>query len=223
MNHLDRDESSRWDDDIDAFEQQLRAIRPTDPALPWAAIEETLETRLSVAPVGGKASVWRSIISHAVTAAIGLAVGVALMLMQSAKVPASVDAAGEPRDTVGSVEMAEQQSSSAVRSIADDQESTIAEKAQQPQYRRWNSLRFSDASLRAGSLRAFGEIGDRLVSGRDQDRRDQSIGGSSDFQVEDSSADGPVLSPRSLDVFLKDLTRSPSLKNPVSSVARSSS
>ena len=84
MNHFDPDESNDWKDDIDAFEQQLRSLRPTPAAQSADSIAQSIESPLdqpAVVPTGNPASsFWQPIVSHSLTAAIGVAVGVAVML-----------------------------------------------------------------------------------------------------------------------------------------------
>ena len=109
MNHLDPNELPDWDDDIDAFEQQLRAIRPAPPAREFSSIVDSLAVlpeQSTAASVSANTSMWRPIVSHAVTATIGLAVGVGVMLlMQPAGIPASAGSPKNPADLSASVEL----------------------------------------------------------------------------------------------------------------------
>ena len=217
MNHLNPDESPDWDDDIDAFEQQLRAIRPAPPAREFSSIADSLavlpEQTTAAANVRANTSMWRPIVSHAVTAAIGLAVGVGVMLlMQPTGVPASAGSPENSADLSASVEL--------VNNPSPDKDSpnVATPEAAPADYRQpepvWRSYR--------GPLRAFGSIDARLASMRDWQPQDQHHGfrpsnddvSDSDIEYNDLPADKPPLSPRSLHLFLNDLTYSPTSDNP---------
>ena len=217
MNHLNPDESPDWDDDIDAFEQQLRAIRPAPPSREFSSIADSLavlpEQTTTAANVRANTSMWRPIVSHAVTATIGLAVGVGVMLlMQPTSVPAS---AGTPENSVdlsASVELVNNPSPDK------DSQNVATPKAASADYRQpepvWRSHR--------GPLRAFGSIDARLASMRDWQPQDQHHDvrqsnddvSDSDIEYNNLPADKPPLSPRSLHLFLNDLTYSPTSDNP---------
>ena len=217
MNHLNPDESPDWDDDIDAFEQQLRAIRPAPPSREFSSIADSLavlpEQTTIAANVRANTSMWRPIVSHAVTATIGLAVGVGVMLlMQPTGIPAS---AGTPENSVdlsASVELVNNPSPDK------DSQNVATPKAASADYRQpepvWRSHR--------GPLRAFGSIDARLASMRDWQPQDQHHGfrpfnddvSDSDIEYNDLPADKPPLSPRSFHLFLNDLTYSPTSDNP---------
>ena len=124
MNHLDQDESPDWKDDIDAFEDQLRSLRPTPPARSWNSMSESIETTLgrtsadhSISPA---TSVWRPIISHSITAAIGLAVGVAVMLLQPLGDPGLVDATGNSNSSSLPIQVVDDQASDRSQRTASD-------------------------------------------------------------------------------------------------------
>ena len=217
MNHLNPDESPDWDDDIDAFEQQLRAIRPAPPSREFSSIADSLavlpEQTTIAANVRANTSMWRPIVSHAVTATIGLAVGVGVMLlMQPTSVPAS---AGTPENSVdlsASVELVNNPSPDK------DSQNVATPEAASADYRQpepvWRSHR--------GPLRAFGSIDARLASMRDWQPQDQHHDvrqsnddvSDSDIEYNNLPADKPPLSPRSLHLFLNDLTYSPTSDNP---------
>ena len=163
MNHLNPDESPDWDDDIDAFEQQLRAIRPAPPAREFSSIADSLavlpEQTTAAANVRANTSMWRPIVSHAVTAALGLAVGVGVMLlMQPTGVPASAGSPENPADLSASVELVNNPSPD-----QDSQNITTPEAVASADYRQpepvWQPHR--------GPLRAFGSVDARLASMRD--------------------------------------------------------
>ena len=212
MNHLNPDESPDWDDDIDAFEQQLRAIRPASPAREFSSIADSLavlpEQTTAAANVRANTSMWRPIVSHAVTAAIGLAVGVGVMLlMQPTGVPTSAGSPENSADLSASVEL--------VNNPSPDKDSpnVATPEAASADYRQpepvWRSYR--------GPLRAFGSIDARLASMRDWQPQDQHHDvrqsnddvSDSDIEYNNLPADKPPLSPRSLHLFLNDLTYSP--------------
>ena len=217
MNHLNPDESPDWDDDIDAFEQQLRAIRPAPPAREFSSIADSLavlpEQTTAAANVRANTSMWRPIVSHAVTAALGLAVGVGVMLlMQPTGVPASAGSPENSADLSASVEL--------VNNPSPDKDSpnVATPEAASADYRQrepvWRSHR--------GPLRAFGSIDARLASMRDWQPQDQHHDvrqsnddvSDSDIEYNNLPADKPPLSPRSLHLFLNDLTYSPTSDNP---------
>ena len=220
MNHLNPDESPDWDDDIDAFEQQLRAIRPAPPAREFSSIADSLavlpEQTTAAANVRANTSMWRPIVSHAVTAALGLAVGVGVMLLMQPKpndVPASVGSPKNLADSHASVELVNTPSPN-----GDSQNVTTPEVVASADYRQpepvWQSHR--------GPLRAFGSIDARLASVRDWPLQDQHHDvrqsnddvSDSDIEYNNLPADKPPLSPRSLHLFLNDLTYSPTSDNP---------
>lgn len=237
MNHLDQDESPDWKDDIDAFEDQLRSLRPTPPARSWNSMSESIETTLgrtsadhSISPA---TSVWRPIISHSITAAIGLAVGVAVMLLQPLGDPGLVDATGNSNSSSLPIQVVDDQASDRSQRTASDlqtQDSVLVAGQNVSNGHRQAKLlrrshRLSQTNWNSTALRAFGSTDERLVSGREwlmepsRDQRfaqpeDSDAGSTRLDQTDHESIDEPVLSPRSFPRSLDDLTYLPTLGNP---------
>lgn len=232
MSHLDPDKSPDWNDDNDAFEQQLRALRPTPPTQNWSSMEESIdglgtpfaERNELASRVAPASSVLRPVISHSLTAAIGLAVGVGLMLIQQSGNSTAI----EP------VETAEQGNAGIEVATAQPPAETLtADTDSQPRQRikasPWRSHRFddtyrNDANRLDRPLTAFGSINARLVRSnnwpkqREANELNQANEPTEDDgwldRPDDMPVDQPVLSPRSLQLFLDDLTCAPDSDKP---------
>ena len=229
MNHFDQDESPDWKDDFDAFENQLRSLRPTPPARSWNSMSESMETRLgqtlpdlSITPA---TSVWRPIISHSVTAALGLAVGVAVMLMQPLGVSGGMGTTGNSHRSSLPSQLVDDQTPSRSQEIASDlqtEDSVLVAGQNFPNRQRQaklsrRSTRLRQANWNSMTLRAFGATDRRLVSGREwlmEPNREQCFTHREDSDGRDARSDQtdyepvdkPVLSPRSFPRSLYDLT-----------------
>lgn len=237
MSHLDPDESQDWNDDIDAFEQQLRAIRPTAPTQSFSSIDESQEPAteqpsvVTSTSISTTTSMRRLVLSHAATAMIGLAAGVVVMLMRQPSIPASNGTSGIHNSSGTPTELVDTRSSNQPQRFASDQKTPrhMGEPFQatlgrsEPSAR---SSRFSEANLNSGSLRAFGPINDRLASSRDwltqpdiSQRSHQpttsEVNDNSNDRPDDVPVEQPVLSPRSLHLLLNDLSYSPISNQPV--------
>lgn len=231
MKDIDHDESQDSNEDADAFEQQLRSLRPSPPTQSWSSIAESIEATLdqpAVVPnVQPATSAWRSVVSHSITAAIGLALGVALMLTLPRDNSISTQPAIPPADA-NAVQLVDQQDTdmkAGVNRTAPKSVATMESSHMEDQHpaQDWRSHRLRTA-LRSGPLRAFGSISDpdRLTrtetnsnsiqnstQQRESNDSDSSIG-----QPDDWPLDQPVLSPRSFHLFLDELTCLPTSNIP---------
>jgi len=237
MNHLGQDESDDWKNDIDAFENQLRLLRPTPPARSWSSMSESMETALDQTPadlsIAPATSVWRPVISHSITAAIGLAVGVAVMLLQPPGDPGLIDTADNSNSSGAPIQLVDDQAPDRSQRIASDlqtQDSVLVAGQNFPNRHQQAKLlrrsdRLSQTNLSSTTLRVFGSTDERLVNGRAwlmEPSRDQRFtqpddSGSLDNRVDQNdhdSVDEPVLSPRSFLRSLDDLTYLPNSGSP---------
>ena len=227
MSHLEHDESHDWREDADAIEQQLRSLRPSPPPLTWSSIAESIEASLDqpavVTKAGPTKSAWRSVASHSLTAAIGIAFGVALMLtLQQDNSDAT-----RPKtltETNTAAELVDQQDTGVTpvianahetESLATNDPSSMRDQQSAPD---WRSQRFTRTGLRTGPLRVFGSIDNSgrlrrteidFNSSRNQTRQHELDDDLSIENADDLLPDDPVLSPRSLHIFLDELTHSP--------------
>ena len=226
MNHLDQDETPDWNDDIDALENQLRSLRPT-PARSWDSIAESIEESRNqsrpAANVAPSMPAWASIASHTVTAAIGLSVGVAIMLMQPSNDPGLIDTTGNSSDSNAPVQLVDDQVTDKAHQIASDleaPEATLVADKKLPGRRR-----LSRANWSSSPLRVFGSTDERWVNGHDwlmEPNRDQdfNLPEDSDADTNDSERtydepiDKPVLSPGSFRQVIDELTYLPNPDNP---------
>ncbi len=232
MNHLDQDESPDWKDDIGAFENQLRSLRPAPPIRSWdsmcEAIETTLDQTVTKHSIFSATSVWRPIFSHAVTATIGLAVGVAVMLVQPLGDPGGIDATGNSNSSSVPIQRVDDQAPDRSQGIALDLQKldpALVVGQEFPNRHRQVKLllpsnRLGQTNRNSTTLRAFGSTDERLVRGREwlmEPSRDQRLAkpntsGSFDTPVDQTDhqpVDKPVLSPRSFPRSLDDLTSLP--------------
>jgi len=235
MSQKDQDESPEWSDDIEAFENQLRSLRPAPPARSWSSVAESIEAsfdevaektivspkKASVSSVP-TTSAWKTVVSHCVTAAIGLAVGVAVMSMRPDNDPGLIDTTGDSDISNGPVLLVDKQVPEKIQSPASEVETPdavlVADKT--PRNRR----RLSQASWKPTTLRVFGSANERLASGREwllessseQDFSSAEDSNTSNTKFEgtsDKPVDQPALSPRSFRRFLDDLTYTPNSDN----------
>lgn len=229
MSHLDHDESRDRNEDADAFEQQLRLLRPSPPTQSWSSIAESIEASSDqpaiVSNVQPTTSAWRSAASHSITTAIGIALGVMLMLTLQQDNSAATQPGIPTPEARSAVELVNTQDADGTQANANRREpESLASVESFPTLDQrsrpdWRSNRFTRIALRSGPLRAFGSIGHsaRLMRTEtefdsrhnttqhsDLDDDDSSI-----KQLDDLPRDKPALSPRSLHLFLDELTYSP--------------
>ena len=69
------------DDDLDAFEQQLRGISPAPPSTTWESLAATLPMTERAAVRRAPAPRWPRIVSHAAATMVGVGIGAVAMLM----------------------------------------------------------------------------------------------------------------------------------------------
>jgi hypothetical protein len=218
MNHLEQDESPDWNDDVDAFENQLRSLCPTPPARTWSSVSDSIETSINQAPTdfdiapSPATSMWTPIISHSITAAIGLAFGVALMWMQ---MPSDNQVANDqsPAEPTKAQAIAAESKTQDTALIADKASSNHRSQPKQTQ----PSHRFGRTNWNSTTLRVFGSTNKRLASGRDwmmESNADQRLSqpeNSDEIEADYKPIDKPVLSPGSFRRILDDLTCLPIL------------
>ena len=233
MNPIDPNDLQNSDKEVAAFEQQLRSIRPSPPAQSWSSIADSIEASLDqptvVANIKPTTSAWRPLFSHSITAAIGVLIGAALMLTPPQKNSASSQTEIPPTELNSAGDFASQ------RNLADEQRNERPLQADfektpslatgneasswsnQRSASDWKSQRFTRTALRSGPLRILGSINDS-----DRPLRSKAISNASqsptqyrDPDGDDSSSkqvdgllfeDEPVLSPRSLHLFIDELT-----------------
>lgn len=238
MSYRESDESWDWNEDIDAFEHQLRAVRPTAPVQTWDSISERIESSYSQTMPASSSTVrssapssaWRSVVSHSLTAAIGLAVGSGLMLNRpDSKLSGTETRVGEA--SITRLESEIKQPSTQIRPADSGYETKFTASTtgmgsqfwQQPIHRGWPLHRSLHDNLRGQTLTAFGSIHTRF--GIDDDWRKKtdrseilqpgSSGGDATIEYPNRDpVDRPVLSPRSLHLFFDDLTYAPESDQP---------
>ena len=225
MSPTDQNDSQDSDKEVAAFEQQLRSICPSPPAQSWSSVADAIEASHDqpavVANVKPQTSAWRPLVSHSITAILGAAIGVAVMLAlpqndsvfrQTEILPTEANSIGDYTDQQN---LADKQSRHAeleeAPSLATGSKASSWSKRQAVPH--WQSQRFTRTALRSGPLRILGSIN---ASGRP--RRSKAISNASqnptDSDGDDSSSkqvdgllfeDEPVLSPRSLHLFFDEL------------------
>ena len=216
MSHLEPDELPDWNDDNDALEQQLRGLRPT-PAQPWSAISESIDgsqTELATNRAPVSSSVLPAVLSHSLTAAIGLAVGVgAMLLIQQRSDSATTQAAVATEELHVGVELAAEQPATETPLLVE--ESPTVPSTNQSLWRphRFGNTDVNNVLRDLRPLTVFGAIDARLVRSDDWPKQheinelnssDESDG--DDDQPDDMPVERPVLSPRSFHLFFNDLS-----------------
>ena len=221
MNHFDPDESPDRNNDIDAFEQQLRSLRPTPPTQSWDSAAESMEPpddlpALVSSPVRA-ASWWRSVVSHSLTAAAGLAVGIGVMVASQPKLANQTNSVGTANDQPSAqgqgIDSTHQSLAGTTRTAPLAEDSGDSWKPMEP---RWRTHRFSQANMNSGPLTAFGTIDRRLVRSDDWQQEQQTRDLNQSTEPDENGdwldpsnetpVDQPVLSPGSLQLFLDELT-----------------
>ena len=221
MNYLDHDESDEWNDDISSFEEKLRSLSPTAPEKSWDAVVETIE--METAPVDRPAvvsgvpatSFWKPVISHAVTAALGLMAGVAVMLAQRTNQPASVSKVVAQDEKVEAGRYDDPRADKTQPEILERENETVELVTQR---------RFLQSGSRSGTLRAFGpnfgqfaqRDGWLLRADREEFSRlgDPVAEEGGTLSKPAATPSTPVLSPRSFDSLLYELSSSPTPDSP---------
>ena len=197
MSKRNQDQLQNWNEEPTEFEQQLRSIEPVPPKKTWSSVAQAIDASQDLVSAKPKMNVWRSILSHCVTAAVGLVVGVAIMesrLPESA--PAIIRSSGiglsaaDVLTTNEGQEMIHHPPSASLRSSRSDQAREVST-----------------------TLRAYNSIScfHRLVSDELNSVTPQHDSGAGDLNEEDVEleelpAKRPVLSPRSSLLLLDDLT-----------------
>ena len=169
-------------------------------------------------------SVWRTVISHSVTAVIGAAVGVSLMLTLpwDNSTSGSTQVVNPPTEGNAAVELtnrrnpANEQPFNADRETPDSLATTSDASPLRIQQADRRSQRFVRTALRSGPLRAFDSISESgglrrteriFDSGQSMPRsNDQDDEDSATDRADDLFQDKPALSPRSLHLFIDELT-----------------
>jgi hypothetical protein len=228
MSHSNQNEAQNHDDGLDPFEQQLRSFQPMQSTRSWNSTSDSIEASLarpaSVDHQNPTASAWRPLISHAVTAAIGLAIGAATILMLQPRQPASQPTASTFDPNPKSVDRNDDPTLDKSKQIPrtknqvsahDTAEHPYTKRQQPDNHSRIQPIRRTiSLSL---PLRVFGVTNDltqRLRTGRgighgEQFARPRESEGE-DSQIEQSEdAQRPRLSPRSLHLFFDELTSCP--------------
>ncbi len=213
MNQFDPDES----DDLQALEQQLRSLRPTPPELALMVPAQKVQASLAQpgpAPVV-TTSGWKPIISHSIAAAVGLAVGAAIMLMQTYKSnETEIETARVSHSSNQPENQTPAQSSGDVQLVDQKPESSEPEN-RFPKQRRFQRGAFELSGTQ--KLCALGPMGDVNVdAARLQPLESASTQDDSDGSSIEVLPQRPVLSPRRIKLLLDDLTWLPESRKPSS-------